>query len=30
MLLQIIGVILTIVKAIGQMGGDELDQEDKE
>jgi hypothetical protein len=30
MLLQIIGAILTIVKAIGQMGGDELDREDKE
>jgi hypothetical protein len=30
MLLQIIGVILSIVKAIGQMGGDELDREDKE
>jgi hypothetical protein len=30
MLLQIIGVILAIIKAIGQMGGDELDREDKE
>jgi hypothetical protein len=30
MLLQIIGVILAIIKAIGQMGGDELDREDEE
>jgi hypothetical protein len=30
MLLQIIGAILAIVKVIGQMGGDELDREDKE
>jgi hypothetical protein len=30
MLLQIIGVVLAIVKAIWQMGGDELDREDEE
>jgi hypothetical protein len=30
MLLQIIGVILAIVKAIGQMSGDELDRDDEE
>jgi hypothetical protein len=30
MLLQIIGAILTIVKAIGQMSGDELDRDDED